>query len=129
MKKLLLVSILVLFGCSKDSEAGSNPGDEIIGGYEISQSYYRGEAYRGDSPGTIVFSANGKGKVDILWGDNYRDERDFDWSFDGERWQLIDNALLEWEIIGEDCDGTPDCRVYEMYWKDGYSVIYFSKIN
>jgi hypothetical protein len=80
MKKLLLLSLLVLFGCSKDS----NPGDEIIGVHQIiytssadidspsrqlislTTDYGPNDVYSGGgnlyiTSGTIEFSSNNKG--------------------------------------------------------------------
>ena len=85
MKKLLLLSLLVLFGCSKDS----NPGDEIIGVHQIlytsvadihpSQqinsltiNYGPNDIYSGGSnsyttSGTIEFSSDNKGVLNTTF--------------------------------------------------------------
>ena len=35
MKRILLLSLLVLFGCSKDSLGSADAGNQIIGNYQL----------------------------------------------------------------------------------------------
>ena len=103
MKKLLLLSLLVLFGCSKDSDSKEEaaPGDEIIGTHQIidigptETSYY---GYNNIS-GTISFESNKKGSMDIFFQQSGgRETFNFDWSFDGQRWNLIEQNGYSWTI-------------------------------
>jgi hypothetical protein len=119
MKKLLLLSLLVLFSCSKDSEEeNAAPGDEIIGTHQIiyttetvseprpelisvcCTTYYPFYSSQGDIQeraeaivnGNIEFNNSKKGKVNVefLGISPDRMSINFDWSFDGARWNLID---------------------------------------
>ena len=106
MKKILLLSILVLFGCSKDSAVA--PEDEIIGTHQIIYLFDNGQ---GSGPGnigslffnrpvkegsSITFNANKKGSWNIVFQDplaneqfTYERQMNFDWSFDKGRWYLL----------------------------------------
>lgn len=109
MKKILLLSALILFSCSKDSEeeASVAPGDEIIGTHQIvsnpDNELIKSEWSVGDyiHSGSITFSSNKKGFYDILRGtgaENTRVRRNFDWSYDGARWNLTEESLGQWII-------------------------------
>tara|TARA_X000000368_G_C23012328_1_gene704074 strand:- start:133 stop:531 length:399 start_codon:yes stop_codon:yes gene_type:complete len=105
MKKILLLSLLVLFGCSKDSE-GENaaPGDEIIGTHQIIDNPDEGwksmwmSVEQGIRAGTITFNNNYKGFYDIDRGGDANTKRNFDWSFDGQRWNIIEEELAQWTV-------------------------------
>ena len=121
MRKLLLFSFIVLFGCREDLEDSTTSGNQIIGNYQILQSStkqdkfcYWGNFYSPntigqelfsywetisitDVRGIINFSSDLKGYYDIT----VKDENirvNFDWSFDGTKWNLTDGNLNFWEI-------------------------------
>ena len=121
MKKLLLLSLLVLFGCSKDSIESATSGNQIIGNYQILQTSpeqdefcYWGNFYSANTKGhelfsywenirstnvrgTVNFSDDLKGHYDItVVNENIR--VNFDWSFDGIKWNLTDSNSNSWEI-------------------------------
>ena len=114
MKKLLLLSMLVLFGCSKDSSVSDYTGNKIIGNYQILQTSpeqdefcFWGNFYSENTKGhelfsywesifitnvrgTINFTSDSKGYYDITVEDeNIR--VNFDWSFDGTKWSVADS--------------------------------------
>tara|TARA_Y100001970_G_C13812660_1_gene640828 strand:- start:173 stop:571 length:399 start_codon:yes stop_codon:yes gene_type:complete len=106
MKNILLLSALILFSCSKDSEeeVAVKPGDEIIGTHQIIPnpdnenefSEWMGEV---DLGSTITFNNNYKGSYNITRGtEDSRIIRNFDWSFDGQRWNLIEEELGQWTV-------------------------------
>ena len=121
MKKLLLLSALVLFGCSKDSMVSTDSGNKIIGNYQILQTSpeydefcFWGNFYSENTKGhelfsywesisitnvrgTINFSSDSKGYYDITVEDeNIR--VNFDWSFDGTKWSVADSNSNYWQI-------------------------------
>ena len=121
MKKLLLLSMLVLFGCSKDIIVPTDSGNKIIGNYQILQtspeqdefcfwgnfysentkeqalfSYWE-SIYKTNVRGTINFTSDSKGYYDITVEDeNIR--VNFDWSFDGTKWSVADSNSNSWQI-------------------------------
>ena len=121
MKKLLLLSALVLFGCSKDSMVSTDSGNKIIGNYQILQTSpeydefcFWGNFYSENTKGhelfsywesisitnvrgTINFTSDSKGYYDITVEDeNIR--VNFDWSFDGTKWSVADSNSNYWQI-------------------------------
>ncbi|MDG1919978.1 MAG: hypothetical protein P8I75_02065 [Flavobacteriaceae bacterium] len=121
MKKLLLLSALVLFGCSKDSMVSTDSGNKIIGNYQILQTSpeydefcFWGNFYSENTKGhelfsywesisitnvrgTINFSSDSKGYYDITVEDeNIR--VNFNWSFDGTKWSVADSNSNSWQI-------------------------------
>lgn len=121
MKKLLLLSMLVLFGCSKDSSVSDYTGNKIIGNYQILQTSpeqdefcFWGNFYSENTKGhelfsywesifitnvrgTINFTSDSKGYYDITVEDeNIR--VNFDWSFDGTKWSVADSNSNSWQI-------------------------------
>ena len=121
MKKLLLLSALVLFGCSKDSMVSTDSGNKIIGNYQILQTSpeydefcFWGNFYSENTKGhelfsywesisitnvrgTINFFSDSKGYYDITVEDeNIR--VNFDWSFDGTKWSVADSNSNSWQI-------------------------------
>lgn len=121
MKKLLLLSALVLFGCSKDSMVSTDSGNKIIGNYQILQTSpeydefcFWGNFYSENTKGhelfsywesisitnvrgTINFFSDSKGYYDITVEDeNIR--VNFDWSFDGTKWSVADSNSNYWQI-------------------------------
>jgi hypothetical protein len=121
MKKILLLSALILFSCSKDSEEGAviAPGDEIIGTYSLLQPQSKWMGRNMGSTDVIVFESTKKGS----YTRNFRNSQDvlisektnFDWSFDGARWKVKDINNWDWEITFFD-------GIYEM--KRGSSDYY-----
>lgn len=106
MKKLLILSLLVLFGCSKDSEeeASVAPGDEIIGTHQIIDKPDEGwkskiNLDRMVTNGIITFTDNYKGFYEIESEDGWISKKNFDWSFDGARWDLLEEGGgVRWSI-------------------------------
>ena len=105
MKKLLLLSLLVLFGCSKDSMESGTSGNQIIGNYQLilqtstdqEEFSYWGAPNLTDLTGKLSFSSDFKGYYDItVVNENIR--VNFDWSFDGIKWNLTDSNSNSWEI-------------------------------
>ena len=104
MKKLLLLSLLVLFGCSKDSEEEEEaviPGIEIVGNYTM---YYTNEIKT--NVGTISFNNDFKGSYNIdyiqqtmLGGYPQKKSGYFDWSFNGSRWEFFDEYGKTYTIM------------------------------
>jgi hypothetical protein len=105
MKKLLLLSLLVLFSCSKDSMESGTSGNQIIGNYQLilqtstdlEEFSYWGEKGVTDLTGTVNFTSDFKGYYDIIVkGENIR--ANFDWSYDGSKWHLTDSNSFDWMI-------------------------------
>ena len=109
MKKLLLLSLLVLFGCSKDSMESGTSGNQIIGNYQLilqtstdqEEFSYWGAPNLTDLTGKLSFSSDFKGYYDIIVnGENIR--VNFDWSYDGGNWNLTDSNFYTWIITSSD---------------------------
>ena len=124
MKKVLLLSLLVLFGCSKDSEEAT-PGDEIIGTHQIINTI---STWVGSSPSPnttswccffkgflgedsyLEFYPTKKGKLyaSFLMKDETKNPYplphdttlNFDWNYDEstQRWNIIDENNKESSI-------------------------------
>ena len=121
MKKLLLLSALVLFGCSKDSMESTDSGNKIIGNYQLilktsdEQAEYSYWDIRTESPdtgfatgatesflttnltGKVNFSSDFKGYYDIIVEDE-NIKVNFDWSFEGGKWYVTDINSNDWII-------------------------------
>ena len=112
MKKILFLSLLVLFGCSKDSMESATSGNQIIGNYQLilqtstdqEEFSYWGAPNLTDLTGKLSFSSDFKGYYDIIVkGENIR--VNFDWSYDGGKWNLTDSNFYTWIITSSDrCD-------------------------
>jgi len=126
MKKFLLLSVLILFSCSKDRIVTANSGDKIIGNYQLvqklsdEQSEYSYWDTRTESPssffdvqtasefittsviGKVSFSSDLKGYFDITVNDSINIKLNFDWSFEGGKWYLIDENSEQWQIKNTD---------------------------
>tara|TARA_B100001094_G_scaffold211454_1_gene205416 strand:- start:504 stop:953 length:450 start_codon:yes stop_codon:yes gene_type:complete len=105
MKRILLLSLLVLFSCSKDSLRSADAGNQIIGNYQLilqtstdqEEFSYWGEKGNTDITGTVNFTSDFKGYYDIIVkGENIR--VNFDWSYDGSKWNLTDSNSFDWMI-------------------------------
>ena len=108
MNKHLLLSLVFLFGCSKDSMESASSGNQIIGNYQlILQTSSNQEEFSHwggarsnpvtDLTGKVSFSSDFKGYYDIIVkGENIRVT--FDWSFDGSRWNLVDSESNTWVV-------------------------------
>ena len=107
-KLLLLLSLLVLFNCSKDSLGSADSGNQIIGNYQLilqtssdqeEFSHWGGARSNPvtDLTGKVSFSSDFKGYYDIIVKvENIRVT--FDWSFDGSRWNLVDSESNTWVV-------------------------------
>ena len=125
MKKLLLLSVLVLFGCSKDSMESATSGNQIIGNYQLilqtstDQEEFSFWDIRKEKPtngfavgsysnfsttdltGKLSFTSDFKGYFDIIVEDeNIR--VNFDWSYEGGKWYVIDENSEQWKIKNSD---------------------------
>ena len=125
MKKLLLLSLLILFGCSKDSMESATSGNQIIGNYQIilqtstDQEEFSFWDIRKEKPtngfavgsysnfsttdltGKLSFTSDFKGYFDIIVEDeNIR--VNFDWSYEGGKWYVIDENSEQWKIKNSD---------------------------
>tara|TARA_B100000965_G_C19395925_1_gene671159 strand:+ start:399 stop:803 length:405 start_codon:yes stop_codon:yes gene_type:complete len=112
MKRLLLLSFLILFSCSKDSgeDAEDTPGNQIIGVHQIIDHPINGSKsilkeaclyvskYIDEGTSSIEFSSNNKGKITFPEEVYPLRVLNFDWSFDGSRWQIIDECDNDWDI-------------------------------
>ena len=108
MKKLLSLSALILFSCSKDIIVPADSGNKIIGNYQLilqtssdqeEFSHWGGARSNPvtDLTGKVSFSSDFKGYYDIIVkGENIRVI--FDWSFDGSRWNLVDSESNTWVV-------------------------------
>jgi hypothetical protein len=142
VKKLLLLSALVLFGCSKDSMESTDSGNKIIGNYQLvlktsdeQAEYSFWEAItltnvteHTDLSGKLSFTSDLKGYYDILVN-NENIKVNFDWSYQGGNWYVIDENSLQWVIKDTDrcvsetiyCTGQPNTSsLYIMEKKAGY---------
>ena len=142
MKKLILLSLLVLFGCSKDSMESTDSGNKIIGNYQLvlktsdeQAEYSFWEAItltnvteHTDLSGKLSFTSDLKGYYDILVN-NENIKVNFDWSYQGGNWYVIDENSLQWVIKDTDrcvsetiyCTGQPNTSsLYIMEKKAGY---------
>jgi deferrochelatase/peroxidase EfeB len=67
MKKILLLSVLILFSCSKDTLVPANSGNKIIGSYQLVQQISVEQAefsvWAASSPTTVTGRTNVTGKV------------------------------------------------------------------
>jgi hypothetical protein len=102
------LTLLVLFGCSKESMETANSGNQIIGNYQLilqtssdqeEFSHWGGARSNPvtDLTGKVSFSSDFKGYYDIIVkGENIRVI--FDWSFDGSRWNLVDSESNTWVV-------------------------------
>ena len=154
MKKLLLLSLLVLFGCSKDSMESATSGNQIIGNYQIilqtstDQEEFSFWDIRKEKPtsgfdvgaasnfsttdltGKLSFTSDFKGYFDIIVEDeNIR--VNFDWSYEGGKWYVIDENSEQWVINNSDrcvidtyyCSGQPNTSsLYLMEKRRGYGT-------
>jgi len=112
MKKILFLSLLVLVGCSKDTIVTANSGNKIIGNYQLilqtstdqEEFSYWGAPNLTDLTGKLSFSSDFIGYYDIIVkGENIR--VNFDWSYDGGKWNLTDSNSFDWIITSSDrCD-------------------------
>ena len=108
MKKLLSISVLILFSCSKDIIVPADSGNKIIGNYQLilqtssdqeEFSHWGGARSNPvtDLTGKVSFSSNFKGYYDIIVkGENIR--VNFDWSYDGSKWNLVDSESNTWVV-------------------------------
>ena len=125
MKKLSLISALILFSCSKDIIRPADSGNKIIGNYQLVQKLSNEQAEysywdtRPESPsslldvnstdylttnvtGKVSFSSDSKGYFEITVDDSENIKINFDWSYEGGKWYLIDENLEQWQIKNSD---------------------------
>tara|TARA_B100001057_G_scaffold117401_1_gene116012 strand:- start:4527 stop:4997 length:471 start_codon:yes stop_codon:yes gene_type:complete len=116
MRKLLLLSLLVLFGCSKDNLESADSGNKIIGNYQLVQktsveqaefsvwgaSSPTGIKGRSNVTGKVFFSSNSTGYFDIIVEGSKNIRVNFDWSYQGRNWYVIDENSEQWVINNSD---------------------------
>ena len=155
MKKILLLSALILFSCSKDIIVPTDSGNKITGNYQLVQktSNEQGEYSYWDTreeppsslfsvknyseftttniTGKVSFSSDFKGYYEIIVDGTKNIKVNFDWSFEGGKWYVIDENLEHWKIINTDrcvsdkinCDGQPNrSSLYIMEKEAGYTA-------
>ena len=112
MKKILLLSVLILFSCSKDTLVPANSGNKIIGNYQLVQQISVEQAefsvWAASSPttvtgrtnvtGKVIFSSDSTGYFDIIVDGSKNIRVNFDWSFDGTKWSVADSNSNSWQI-------------------------------
>ena len=116
MNKHLLLSLLVLFGCNKDSMESASSGNKIIGNYQlvhktsVEQAEY--SVWAASSPttvtgrtnvtGKVIFSSDSTGYFDIIVDGSKNIRVNFDWSYKGRNWYVIDENSEQWVINNSD---------------------------
>ena len=116
MKKILFLSLLVLVGCSKDSVESATSGNKIIGNYQLvqktstdqeefsvwealSSTNVRG---RTNVTGKVIFYSDSTGYFDIIVDGSKNIRVNFDWSYKGNNWYVIDENSDQWVINNSD---------------------------
>tara|TARA_B100001063_G_scaffold135213_1_gene126483 strand:+ start:105 stop:602 length:498 start_codon:yes stop_codon:yes gene_type:complete len=155
VKKLLSLSVLILFSCSKDIIVPADSGNKIIGNYQLIQktSNEQGEYsfwdIREEPPnslfsvknyseftttnitGRLSFTSDFKGYYEIIVDGTKNIKVNFDWSFEGGKWYVIDENSETWTIINTDrcvsdkinCDGQENTSaLYLMEKEAGYTA-------
>ena len=125
MKKILLLCVLILFSCSKDILVPANSGNKIIGNYQLVQKLSNEQAEysywdtRPESPsslldvnstdflttnvtGKVIFSSDSTGYFDIIVDGSKNIRINFDWSYQGSNWYVIDENSDQWVINNSD---------------------------
>ncbi len=139
INKLLLLSLLFLFGCSKDITVPANSGDQIIGNHQLilqtssDQEEFSYWDTRKEPPtsafdvgetssfltteltGLLSFTSDFKGYFDIIVEDENMKVY-FDWSYDGSKWYLTDSNFDDWIITNSN-----RCTNNDMIYCDGQS--------
>ena len=139
INKLLLLSLLFLFGCSKDIIVPANSGDQIIGNHQLilqtssdqeefsywdtrkeppTSAFGVGEASNfltTELTGLLSFTSDFKGYFDIIVEDENMKVY-FDWSYGGSKWYLTDINFDDWIITNSN-----RCTNNDMIYCDGQS--------
>ena len=116
MNKHLLISLLVLFGCNKDSMESASSGNKIIGNYQLvhktSVEQAEFSVWEALSPtnvtgrtnvtGKVIFSSDSTGYFDIIVDGSKNIRINFDWSYQGSNWYVIDENSDQWVINNSD---------------------------
>ena len=149
MKKLLLLSLLVLFGCSKDSMESGTSGNQIIGNYQLVQKTSTDQEEfsvwgagsstnvtgRTNVTGKVIFSSDSTGYFEIIVDGSKNIRVNFDWSYQGRNWYVIDENSEHWVINNSDrcvidtyyCSGQPNTSsLYLMEKRRGYGTRNFT---
>tara|TARA_X000000368_G_C22660608_1_gene549448 strand:- start:51 stop:464 length:414 start_codon:yes stop_codon:yes gene_type:complete len=131
MKKIIAISLLLIFGCSKDDGSSEVeveiiiPGIEIVGAHTLF-SYNDGSTDE-INVGNLRFDSDFKGEyeIDYIRGSLLGQEtiyynKYFDWSFDGVFWNIINE-----DDVGFKVRLLPN-GLYKLTRVDGYSVALLS---
>ena len=116
MKKILFLSLLVLVGCSKDTIVTANSGNKIIGNYQLVQKTSTDQEEfsvwgagsstnvtgRTNVTGKVIFSSDSTGYFDIIVDGSKNIRVNFDWSYQGSNWYVIDENSDQWVINNSD---------------------------
>ena len=116
MNKHLLISLLVLFGCNKDSMESASSGNKIIGNYQLVHKTSVEQAEfsvwealsstnvtgRTNVTGKVIFSSDSTGYFDIIVDGSKNIRINFDWSYQGSNWYVIDENSDQWVINNSD---------------------------
>ena len=116
MKKILLLYVLILFSCSKDKIVPANSGNKIIGNYQLVQQISVEQAefsvWAASSPttvsgrtnvsGKVIFSSDSTGYFEIIVDGSKNIRVNFDWSYQGRNWYVIDENSDQWVINNSD---------------------------
>jgi hypothetical protein len=145
MKKILFLSLLVLVGCSKDSVVSATSGNKIIGNYQLVQktstdqeefsvweaSSSTNVGGRTNVTGEVIFYSDSTGYFDIIDDGSKNIRVNFDWSYKGRNWYVIDENSEQWVINNSDrcvinttyCNGQPNTSsLYLMEKRRGYGT-------
>lgn len=145
MNKHLLLSLLVLFGCNKDSMESASSGNKIIGNYQLVHKTSVEQAEfsvwealsstnvtgRTNVTGKVIFSSDSTGYFDIIVDGSKNIRVNFDWSYKGRNWYVIDENSEQWVINNSDrcvinntyCNGQPNTSaLYLMEKRRGYGT-------
>ena len=116
MKKILFLSLLVLVGCSKDTIVTANSGNKIIGNYQLVQKTSTDQEEfsvwgagsstnvtgRTNVTGKVIFSSDSTGYFEIIVDGSKNIRVNFDWSYQGRNWYVIDENSEQWKIKNSD---------------------------
>ena len=134
-----------MVGCSKDSVESATSGNKIIGNYQLVQktstdqeefsvweaSSSTNVGERTNVTGEVIFYSDSTGYFDIIVDGSKNIRVNFDWSYKGRNWYVIDENSEQWVINNSDrcvinttyCNGQPNTSsLYLMEKRRGYGT-------